>query len=164
MISRLTKYIFAFFSLSIISFAPYAQNKSCLTAANLIQMDAQYELALQTDNYAFLEKRMHPSFVWIHNHASSAQNSRAELVEPMRKRVKSGKAPHSTQRTQDSVQVLIANSTAVLHGFTVVERASSPVDEYGKKIGKRYHFMRTYYEEDGKCYLMANHTMLIPEE
>lgn len=137
---------------------------TCLNEESLLQQDAQYEVALLNDNYQFLEKNLHPNFVWVHNHASFVQDSREALLGPMRKRKQNNKPAYSTKRTQDSVQVLLANTTAVLHGYTVVERANSPTDKAGNKIGVRYHFMRTYYEENGKCLLLANHTMLIPEE
>ena len=152
------------FGILLLSTSAFAMldDKDCLTASNLLALDAQYEYSMLNDNYQFFEKNLHTNFVWIHNHATYVQNSRAELVDPMRKRIQENKPSYSSKRTQEDVQVLTANMTGVVHGYTTVERSSSPRDAMGNKIGDRYHFMRTYYKENDACYLLSNHTMLIP--
>jgi len=62
---------------------------------------------------------------------------------------------NTKSRIQSEVKVAITGKTAIVTGFTVVDRGPIPT---------KYHFMRTYVEVDGKCLLIGNHTMAVPEE
>ncbi|WP_395344066.1 nuclear transport factor 2 family protein [Ningiella sp. W23] len=169
-------------------------NANCLSVDGIKAIDAQYEQSIVNNDISFFEGILHPSFTWVHNHANYIQDSKAAMLRPMQALAREGKASHSTKRTQESVQVLIANQTAVAFGFTIVERPNSAQDSEGNKIGERYHFMRTYYAEtdhaetdhaevdhaekdhaetkhvdertvqQNACFLLSNHTMRIPQE
>ncbi len=127
-----------------------AQN-TCLDKASLKTLDAQYEKALLESDEDFLENLLAKDFIWVHNH-----NSMTDTKDALVKRAKNSTATGNTRaRTQSNVQVIILGATAVVTGITVVDRGPKPTT---------YHFMRTYVELDGKCKLLANHTMAVPEE
>ena len=67
-------------------------------------------------------------------------------------------------RVQEGVSVLIAGESAVIYGFTNVQRSATFLARIGGSEHQRYHFMRTYTLVDGQCLLLANHTMQIPED
>lgn len=66
------------------------------------------------------------------------------------------RAPSSVSRTSSDVEVRNFGSTAVVTGFTRVERPDGAV--------QNYNFMRTYSVSAGDCRLLANHTMETPPE
>jgi hypothetical protein len=71
--------------------------------------------------------------------------------------LKRAEKPNDATRSRISrdVKAIVLGKTAIVTGITVVDRGPSPVT---------YHFMRTYVEVKGKCLLLANHTMAIPDE
>lgn len=58
-------------------------------------------------------------------------------------------------RISKDVKVIVIGSTGVVSGYTIVDKDSSLIT---------YHFMRTYVEIEGNCFLLANHTMVIPDK
>nr|WP_136250689.1 nuclear transport factor 2 family protein [Ningiella ruwaisensis] len=149
-------------SLLIASYATSYANANCLQEDAIRAVDAKYEKALLENDYAYLTNLLHPNFVWVHNHASYIEESREALLAPMRQRVAEGRPSHSVARTQEGVAVLIVENTAVLRGFTSVERHDTQTNDSGEKLKDVYHFMRTYILYDDKCTLLANQTMAIP--
>jgi len=71
------------------------------------------------------------------------------------KKQKSNGISDTKSRIQSEIKVAITGKTAIVTGITIVNRNPIPT---------KYHFMRTYVEVDGKCLLVGNHTMAIPEE
>ena len=129
--------------------------EGCLTFENLKDLDASWEKALLEINLDFIEKNVSENFIWIHNHASRI-DSKESLLASGQKLIEDD-TRNSKSRVQKDVQVLISESTAIVTGYTTVERFN------GTKP-TTYNFMRTYVEIDGECYLIANHTMVIPEK
>ena len=129
-----------------------AQN-NCLTRENLKSLDLQWEHALLVSDADFLDQLLADEFIWVHNH-----NSMTDTKEALVSRSKDPKrqATGSTRsRISSEVSVAIHGKTGVVSGITIVDRGPSPTT---------YHFMRTYSEIDGKCYLLGNHTMAVPDE
>ena len=139
------------FSLTF-SLASQAQ-QTCMTAENIKALDAKWEETNLHPKAAFFEDLLAEEFVWVHNHASMI-DSKEDMVKRMKRQEEQGSS-NTRSRTQSDVKVAIAGNTAIVTGFTVVDRGPTPT---------RYHFMRTYVEIAGKCYLVGNHTMAIPEE
>jgi len=136
----------------IIIFSATAQ-QTCMTAENIKALDAKWEEANLQPDPDFMESTLAKEFVWIHNHNSMNDNKTAVVV-----RVKSQKEAgiiDTKSRIQSEVKVAITGKTAIVTGITIVDRGPIPT---------RYHFMRTYVEVDGKCLLVGNHTMAVPEE
>lgn len=132
-----------------LSFCTLAQTDK----AQLLQMDLGWEKALLNSEVDFLENVLADEFVWVHNHATLID--RKEQAIARAKRIQAGQANDTRSRTSRDQEVVILGQTALVSGFTVVDRGPSPTT---------YHFMRTYAWEDGKWKLLGNHTMAIPVE
>lgn len=130
-----------------------ASAQSCMTEANITALDAQWEEANLNPNPEFYKKVLAENFVWIHNHASMIDSKESTLTRAEKQLA--GDGSNTKSRIQSDVKVAITGNTAIVTGFTVVDRGPSPT---------RYHFMRTYVEIDGKCLLLGNHTMALVEE
>lgn len=91
-------------------------------------------------------------FIWVRNHASGV-DTKASLLERVSDPAV-GATGATRSRVSSDVDARVLGSTGVVTGFTVVDRGSSPT---------RYNFMRTYVEVSGRCLLLANHTMEVPE-
>jgi hypothetical protein len=130
-------------------FIPALAQNSCLQAEKLIQLDGEFEQAQLDFDLDFFKNTLAGNFIWVHNHASLIDDKAAVL--------KRAEKPNDATRSRISrdVKAIVLGKTAIVTGITVVDRGSSPVT---------YHFMRTYVEVDGKCLLLANHTMAIPDE
>ncbi|OOG75314.1 nuclear transport factor 2 family protein [Algoriphagus sp. A40] len=135
-----------FFSFHFVSFSQTQETQ-------LIQLDQDWEKALLESDVAFLENILADEFVWVHNHASLIDGK--EAVISRAKRIQGGQADNTKSRISRDQQAVILGSTAVVSGYTVVDRAPAPVT---------YHFMRTYALVEGKWRLLGNHTMAVPEE
>ncbi len=142
-----------FFGLTILlSFSAFAQ-RSCMTEANIKALDAQWEEAILNPDPDFMESLLAEKFIWVHNHYSSVDTKESAIES--RKRQKANGGSNIKSRIQSDVKVAITGNTAIVTGFTNVDREVNPA---------KYHFMRTYVEINGKCFLVGNHTMAIPEE
>ena len=129
--------------------------ESCLTSENLKVLDASWENALLEINLGFIKKNVSEKFIWIHNHASRI-DSKESLLESGQKFVESN-TKNSKLRIQKDVKIIISGNTGIVTGFTDVIRINGTTST-------TFNFMRAYAEIDGKCYLIANHTMVIPEK
>ncbi len=118
----------------------------------LLSLDLGWEKALLTSDVDFLENLLADEFVWVHNHASLVDGKEQAIARA--KRIQAGQADDTRNRTSRDQQVVILGETAVVSGFTIVDRGPSPTT---------YHFMRTYARIDSKWKLLGNHTMAIPE-
>lgn len=139
----------------VLSIIKISAQESCLTSDSLKKLDASWEKALLEMNLDFLETTLSENFIWIHNHASQI-DSKESLLMSGQKLVKSN-TRNSKSRIQKDVKVIISGNTGIVTGFTEVVRIDGTTRT-------TYNFMRTYSEIDGKCYLIANHTMAIPEK
>jgi ketosteroid isomerase-like protein len=119
----------------------------------LIDRDLGWEKALLESDVKYLENLLAKDFVWVHNHASLIDGK--EAVVSKAKRIQGGQANDTRGRVSRDHKVVTLGNTAVVSGYTVVDRGPSPVT---------YHFMRTYVKEKGQYKLLANHTMAIPDE
>lgn len=119
----------------------------------LLTLDLGWEKALLSSDVDFLENLLADEFVWVHNHASLVDGKDQAIARA--KRIQTGQANDTRNRTSRDQQVVILGDTGVVSGFTVVDRGPSPTT---------YHFMRTYSRIEGKWKLLGNHTMAIPEE
>ncbi|MCE7057110.1 nuclear transport factor 2 family protein [Algoriphagus sp. AGSA1] len=129
-----------------------AQQK-CMTVQSIKSLDAQWEANNLDPDPEFFKNILAEDFIWVHNHASMIDTKDAVVK---RAEIQVSKGTSDTRsRTQSNVEVMITGNTAIVTGFTVVDRDPSPT---------RYHFMRTYVGIGGKCLLVGNHTMAIPEE
>lgn len=138
--------------LVLISFYATAQQR-CMTAESIKALDAQWEASNLNPDPGFFRNVLAEDFIWVHNHASMIDTKEAVVK---RAETQSAKGTSDTRsRIQEGVKVAITGNTAVVTGFTVVDRGPTPT---------KYHFMRTYVEINGKCQLIGNHTMAIPEE
>jgi ketosteroid isomerase-like protein len=133
-------------------FAASAQ-QSCMTVENIKALDAKWEEANLNPDPEFMESLLAENFIWVHNHYSSVDSK--ESVVRKAKNQKANGNNNTKSRVQKDVKVVITGNTAIVTGFTYVDRAVDPAN---------YHFMRTYVEIDGKCLLAGNHTMAVPEE
>jgi len=89
----------------------------------------------------------------VHNHATQI-DGKAEALNQAKK-IRAGQQEDTRNRSPRDQKVVLLGQTAVVSGFTVVDRGRQPTT---------YHFMRTYTLVAGKWKLIANHTMAIPEE
>ncbi|MEN2280999.1 nuclear transport factor 2 family protein [Algoriphagus sp. SE2] len=133
-------------------YSAFAQ-RTCMTEENIKALDAQWEEAILHPDPDFLESILADKFIWVHNHYSMVDTK--ETTVESRKRQKARGGSNIKSRTQSDVKVAITGNTAIVTGFTDVDRPVNPA---------KYHFMRTYVEVNGKCLLVGNHTMAIPEE
>ncbi len=137
------------FLLLFSSLAIQAQNSE----SQLIELDKGWEKALFESNVQFLDDLVSEKFVWVHNHATLIDGKEAVLNRA--RKIQAGQQQNDTRnRTSRDQQVVILGQTAVVSGFTVVDRGPSPTT---------YHFMRTYAWAEGRWKLLGNHTMAIPE-
>jgi ketosteroid isomerase-like protein len=136
---------FTFFSASA--------QQSCMTVENIKALDAKWEEANLNPDPDFMESTLAKEFVWVHNHASMI-DTKVDVVGRAKTQKANG-ASDTKSRIQREVKVAITGKTAIVTGITIVDRAPIPT---------KYHFMRTYVEVDGKCLLVGNHTMAVPEE
>ncbi len=132
-------------------FGAFAQN-SCMTEASIKALDAQWEESNLHPNPDFFEKTLAENFIWVHNHLSMV-DSKESLIQSA-KRKKAAGTSNIRSRTQSDVKVAITGNSAIVTGITFINRDPDPT---------RYHFMRTYVEVNGTCFLTGNHTMAIPE-
>ena len=137
---------------------------SCLTTDGIADLDAAYEQALTNQSEEFFDRNLHDNFVWIHNHASSVQDSKEAFMQLLRTFNEPGRGHINARRGQSGTQVLIEGNAAVIHGFTDVERTEAYVERTGNPRKIRFHFMRTYVKKEGRCLLLSNHTMEVWRE
>lgn len=129
-----------------------AQAETCLDNEKLVQLDAQYENALQVGNVQFLDKLLAPEFYWVHNLAS-LQETKAQLLV----RITKPEAQAHQRRSHDISPHRLGN-TVVLQGLSSVDKLNPD----GKTLRtSRYQFMRTYVEQKGECKLLAVQTMKV---
>lgn len=152
--AKLTSLINTLLTICFIAFGftSYAQT-GCKTAESMKRLDLQWENALLSNDSEFLEDLVANKFLWVHNHASLFDTKEAVVNRAIRGKAKG--TSNTRSRTSSDVQVIVSNGTAIVSGFTMVDRGPSPV---------RYHFMRTYVSTKGKCKLLSNHTMAVPQE
>ncbi len=141
-------YLFAFLSY----FSVNAQ-QLCMTAESIKALDIQWEENNLNPDPDFFKNILAEDFIWVHNHASMI-DTKETVVKRAENQVAKGTSG-TQSRTQSDVKVAITGNTAIVTGFTIVDRSPTPT---------KYHFMRTYVEMEGKCLLVGNHTMAIPEE
>ena len=125
---------------------------SCLEHDTLVRLDGAWERALLDSDVELLESLLADDFRWVHNHASLV-DSRDDVVgraSDLRARAEGS----TSSRAQSEVSTLVLGSTGVVTGFTEVVRGGTAT---------RYSFMRTYAEVDGRCLLLGNHTMALPD-
>lgn len=144
----------AVFVIAIILFSLVSlkAQQNCLNPESLASLDASWEKALLTSDVDQLDALLAEDFIWVHNHASLIDSKSMLLnraADP-----KAGATGNTRSRKQQEVQVIIKGSTGVVTGITIVDRGPVPTT---------YHFMRTYVAHEGKCLLLANHTMAVPE-
>uniref|UniRef100_UPI004048BDCE nuclear transport factor 2 family protein n=1 Tax=Algoriphagus sp. TaxID=1872435 RepID=UPI004048BDCE len=142
------KFLPLLLTLLIISVSSFAQT----TQEQLVALDKGWESALLNSDVEFLDTLLAEEFVWVHNHASQI-DGKAEALNRA-KNIRAGQQDDTRDRSPRDHQVVILEQTAVVTGFTVVDRGPQSTT---------YHFMRTYALVAGKWKLIANHTMAIPE-
>ena len=135
-----------------ISLASAMAQESCIDTGNLLKLDAEWEKALLESNVEFLKSILADDFIWVHNHAGLTDTKESLLKSASKPR---GGAANTKSRISKDVKVILFGSTGIVTGFTIVDRGPTPTT---------YHFMRTYAEVAGKCFLVANHTMAIPDD
>ena len=123
------------------------------TQERLLELDKSWEKALLDSEVAILEELLAEEFIWVHNHASQIDGKEEALSRA--KKIRAGQQDDTRNRTPRDQKVVLLGQTAVVSGFTLVDRGPQPTN---------YHFMRTYALVEGKWKLLANHTMAIPEE
>ena len=143
------KFLPLFLTLLLSTFSSLAQT----TQEQLVELDKGWEKALLNSEVAILEELLAEEFIWVHNHASLI-DGKAETLSRA-KRIRAGQQDDTRNRSAREHQVVLLGQTAVVTGFTLVDRGPQPTN---------YHFMRTYALVEGKWKLLANHTMAIPEE
>ncbi|WP_339753243.1 nuclear transport factor 2 family protein [Algoriphagus aquimarinus] len=140
-------------TLLALAFCFSATAQTCMTEASIKALDAQWEEKNLNPEPEFFKNILSDNFTWIHNHVSSVDNKESVVKRAERQVANDGSNTRS--RIQSEVKVAITGKTAIVTGYTIVDRGPTPI---------KYHFMRTYVEVDGKCLLVGNHTMAIPEE
>lgn len=136
-------------TLLLITFSAMGQT----TEERLLELDRSWERALLNSEVAILEELLAEEFIWVHNHASLIDGKEEALSRA--KRIQEGQQDDTRNRSPRDQKVVLLGQTAVVSGFTLVDRGPQPTN---------YHFMRTYALVEGKWKLLANHTMAIPEE
>lgn len=124
----------------------------CLEPEALKTLDLSWEQALLESDLSFFKTVLSEDFKWVHNHAGTI-DTKTELLErasdPNR-----GATGKPKSRISKDITTIIHDNTGVITGFTIVDRGPTPVT---------YHFMRTYVNKEGKCFLIANQTMAVPD-
>jgi ketosteroid isomerase-like protein len=143
------KFLPLLLTLLLSTFSSLAQT----TQEQLVELDKGWEKALLNSEVAVLEELLAEEFIWVHNHASQIDGKEEALSRA--KRILAGQQDDTRNRTPSEQKVVLLGQTAVVSGFTLVDRGPQPTN---------YHFMRTYALVEGKWKLLANHTMAIPEE
>lgn len=136
-----------------LSFASAQAQENCLNKNQLTQLDAEWEKALLNSDVNRLQSLLAEDFIWIHDHASSVDSKSSLIKRASDPSVGASGNPRS--RTSIDVKVIVMGSTGIVTGFTAVDRGSTVTN---------YNYMRTYVESEGKCFLLANHTMVVPEK
>jgi len=126
--------------------------EGCLTSENLKKLDASWEKAQLDLNFKAVDSLLAEEFIWVHNHAGTVDDKKA-VLERINRYLKTNNNNTKSRNSKD-VEVIIMGTTGVVTGFTIIDRGPTPTT---------YKFMRTYVESNGKCYLLANQTMAIPE-
>lgn len=147
------KIISVLFVILGLSLSPVLAQESCMQQDNLLKIDASWEKAQLDLDLATVESIMAEDFIWVHNHANTIDD-KAAVLERVERYVRTNNRS-TKSRISNDVIVIISGSTAIVSGYTIIDKGSSSTT---------YHFMRTYVESDGKCYLIANHTMAVPEK
>ncbi len=135
-------------TLFLIAYSAMGQTKE----ERLLELDRSWERALLNSEVAVLEELLAEEFIWVHNHASLIDGKVETLSRA--KRIQAGQQDDTRNRSPRDQKVVLLGQTAVVSGFTLVDRGPQPTN---------YHFMRTYALVEGKWKLLANHTMAIPE-
>ena len=135
-----------------LSILPTSAQENCMTPDNLKKLDASWEKALLELNLQFFENTVSDDFIWVHTHATKIDSKKSFLAEAKNNLERN--INDTKSRVSRDIKMIVSGTTGVVTGFTTVDRGPSPIT---------YHFMRTYVKTDGKCYLIANHTMAIPE-
>ena len=152
--------------ITLLLFFPAIVFAQCKTEQQVKQLDAQWEKALLKGDINAVAPLLHDDFVWVHNHASSTQKTKAGFLSYFSKGfAKMATRPthfHANARTQRVLEVIMTPTTAVIYGFTDVLRGNVLKTEPDVRSVKTYHFMRTYSSVGKSCLLVANHTMLMP--
>lgn len=144
------KFLPPFLALFLIALSSLGQS----TQEQLVELDKGWERALLNSEVEFLESLLAEDFLWVHNHASQI-DGKAEALSRA-KRIRAGQQQDDIRnRSPRDHQVVLLGQTAVVSGYTLVDRGPQPTT---------YHFMRTYSLANGTWKLLANHTMAIPEE
>jgi len=138
--------------LCLFTYFSASAQESCMTVENIKALDAQWEEKNLNPDPEFFKRVLADDFVWVHNHASMIDTKTSTVERAERQAANEGSDTRS--RIQSEVKVAITGNTAIVTGFTIVDRGPTPT---------RYHFMRTYVEVNGTCFLTGNHTMAIPE-
>ena len=89
-----------------------AQAETCLDTEKLMQLDAQYEHALQVGNIQFLDKLLAPEFYWVHNLASLKEDKAALIA-----RVK--QPTEQAKQTAEQIVSRVDNVKAVINDLGV---------------------------------------------
>ena len=138
--------------LFLVSILPSSAQENCLSPQGLEKLDAAWEKALKELDVAFLENTLSENFIWVHTHAVKTDTKKS-LLEEVNNNLNST-VNNTRSRISKDVKIMISGATGIVSGFTTVDRGPKPIT---------YHFMRTYIQEAEKCYLIANHTMALPE-
>ena len=121
----------------------------CLDADALREQDAGWERAYLEGDSEFLETHLADEFVWVHSQASVIDTKETLLATVRGRSVTTMRA-----RVQSDVETRRLGTTAIVMGYTVVERPEQ---------SDRYRFMRTYAATAEGCFLLANQTMAMSE-
>ena len=146
------KHITVFVFAALLSILSTSAQENCLKPEQLQKLDASWENALLDLNLQFFETILSEDFIWVHTNAIKT-DSKKSLVEEVKNNINTSINNTKSRITKD-VKVIVSGSTGIVTGFTTVDRGPTPIT---------YNFMRTYVQNEGKCYLLANHTMALPE-
>jgi hypothetical protein len=131
---------------------PIATRSQTSQEQKLLELDKGWENALLHSEVEFLETLLADEFIWVHNHASLVDGK--EEVLNRAKKIRLGQSDDTKNRTSKDQKIILLGQTAVVSGFTMVDRGPQPTT---------YHFMRTYSLVNNQWKLLGNHTMAIPE-
>ncbi len=145
---------------------PALVSAQCTSIELVLSLDAEFEHSLNVGSIEIVEKLLHPDFVWIHNHAVSSQESKAEFLAFFPQIIGRASLLPGNQRTgiraQHDLKVILNPGTAIIYGFTDIKRPGGLLSEPDSRPLLKYHFMRTYIDSGYSCLLTANHTMELP--